>query len=209
MRNYDNYRLSLTRKENEILDSINQNKKPNRTMDEVFNDENIEFASISIGKGRDDNDIKNSIIKVKGINKLLVDERTVIGNITENLDDRKYIAVDDRDLFNVQVVLNGQNIAFDGPYESAEDAFVLDMTVDAVNKSASKNNIELGWVNKAYLINSQRCDSIEYEDKYINKTDFYNDAETAVIETNNEGINLSSRGYQKVITDDNLLIEDF
>lgn len=182
MRDYDKYRLSLSKKENEILDQINQNKSAKRTIDEVFNDRNIEFASISVGKGRDDDDIKNSVIKVAGIDKLLVDERTVIGNITENLDDRKYIAVHEKDVFDTQVMLRGQNIAFDGPYESAEDAFILDTTVDAINKGQVKNNIQLGWVDKAYLLNSQRGEFIDYPDEYIKKNDFYDVTDTAVRE---------------------------
>lgn len=189
MRDYDNFRLSLNREENKIIDKINQNKKKiNRTMDEIFNDDNIEFASISVGKERDNNDIKNSVIKLAGIDKLLIDERTVTGNITENLDDRKYIAVYERDVFDAQVVLNEHNIAFDGPYESSEDAFVLDMTVDAVNKGSVKNNLELGWVDKATLIASNRFDAIEYQNNYIKKDEYYNRVGFVIEEMNENGL---------------------
>lgn len=186
MINYDSYKGSLNWAEQERLDQIQDtengkklNLSDNQSTDvgKILNDawealsnsnsgEIIEFAGISFD-GKDEENGNRSIIKLKGIDKLLVDDRTVVGNITENLEDRKYIAINDNNVEQVQELLKDNNITFDGPYESSYDAFVLDTVIDNVNHAAVKNNKKLSWTEKAGLINSQRMDVLNNQEDYI------------------------------------------
>lgn len=136
---------------------INLNDNDILTLSESYSKNNnpVEYMGVVIDKNTGE---KNSIIKLEGIDKTIINDAT-LGNVSPIMEDRRYLVINADDVDEALTTLTSEDILVDGPYKSIDEACRIEHVYQA--SIYDDTGVELNWTQKSEKITNALREIIE------------------------------------------------